>query len=46
MEDAHKNIPRIYVTLENGQANYQCNMIEGMIVNQPNAILIDLGENS
>jgi hypothetical protein len=45
--DVSKNIPRIYAVLENRQADRQSNMIEveGKIVNQPIAILIDLGES-
>jgi hypothetical protein len=40
-----KNMPRIYVALDNRQANYQSRMIEveGKIDNHPIAILIDSG---
>jgi hypothetical protein len=45
MEDMGRNVPRIYATLENKQAEYQSHMIdmEGMINNQTIAILIDSG---
>jgi hypothetical protein len=45
VEDTGKNIPRIYVVLEDRQAEYQSNMIEvkGKIINHPVYILIDSG---
>jgi hypothetical protein len=45
MEDMGSIIPRIYVALENKQAEFQLHMIEveGMINNQPLIILIDSG---
>jgi hypothetical protein len=45
VEEVGRNIPRIYVSLENQHADYQSNMIEveGKIVNQLFAILIDSG---
>jgi hypothetical protein len=48
MEYVAKNIPRIYVTLDNQQEYHQSNMIEveGKISNQPIAILIDSRRNS
>jgi hypothetical protein len=47
MEDMGRNVPRIYVALDNRQAEYQSHMIEveGMINNQTIAILIDLGSS-
>jgi hypothetical protein len=43
VEYVGRNIPRIYATLENRQADHQSNMIEveGKIANQPISILID-----
>jgi hypothetical protein len=43
VEDMGRNVPRIYASLENKQAEYQSHMIEveGMINNQTLAILID-----
>jgi hypothetical protein len=45
MEDMGRKVPRIYVALDNKQAEYQSHMIEveGMINNQTIAILIDSG---
>jgi hypothetical protein len=45
VEDMGRNVPRIYATLDNKQAEYQSHMIEveGMINNQTIAILIDSG---
>ena len=45
MEDMGRNVPRIYATFENKQAEYQSHMIEveGMINNQTISILIDSG---
>jgi hypothetical protein len=41
--DMGKNVPRIFVALDNKKANYQPHMIEveGMINNQTITILID-----
>jgi hypothetical protein len=46
MEDIGRNVPRIYVALDNKQVEYQSLMIEveGMINNQSIYILIDLGD--
>ena len=43
VEDMGTNLPRIYASLDNNQAEYQPHMIEveGMINNQTIAILID-----
>jgi hypothetical protein len=43
MDDMRRNVPRIYATLDNKQAEYQSHMIEveGMINNQTIIILID-----
>jgi hypothetical protein len=40
-----RNVPRIYATLDNKQVEFQSHIInmEGMINDQPIAILIDLG---
>jgi hypothetical protein len=45
VEDMGRNVPRIYVALDNKQAEYQSHMIEveGMINNQTISILIDSG---
>jgi hypothetical protein len=45
MEDMGRNVPRIYASLDNKQAEFQSHMIEveGMINNQTIAILIDSG---
>jgi hypothetical protein len=45
MEDMCRNVLRIYVALDNKQAEYQSHMIEveGMINNQTIVILIDSG---
>jgi hypothetical protein len=45
MEDMGKGVPRIYVALDNKQAEFQSHMIEvkGMINNQTIVILIDSG---
>jgi hypothetical protein len=45
VEDMGRNVPRIYASLDNKQAEYQSHMIEveGMISNQTIAILIDSG---
>jgi hypothetical protein len=45
VEDMGRNVPRIYASLDNKQADYQSHMIEveGMINNQTIAILIDSG---
>jgi hypothetical protein len=45
VEDMGRNVPRIYVALDNKQAEYQSHMIEveGMINNQTLSILIDSG---
>jgi hypothetical protein len=45
VEDMGRNVPRIYATLENKQAEFQSHMIEveGKIKNQTIAILIDSG---
>jgi hypothetical protein len=42
-----RNVPRIYVALDNKKAEYQSHMIkvEGMINNQNLAILIDSGSS-
>jgi hypothetical protein len=47
MEDMGRNVPRIYATLDNKQAEFQSHMIEveGMIKNQTIAILIDSGSS-
>jgi hypothetical protein len=47
MEDTGKNIPRMYASLEDQQAERQSHMIkmEGKIVNQHVSILIDLEES-
>jgi hypothetical protein len=47
VEDMRRNLPRIYATLDNKQAEYQSHMIEveGMINNQTIAILIDSGDS-
>jgi hypothetical protein len=46
VEDMGKNIPRIYTTLDNKQADFQSHMIEvvGKINNQTIYILIDSGD--
>jgi type III secretory pathway component EscV len=43
VEDMGINVPRIYVSLDNNQVEYESHMIEveGMINNQTIAILID-----
>ena len=45
VEDMNKSMPRIYVALDNKQAEFQFDMIEveGKINDQPIAILIDSG---
>jgi hypothetical protein len=45
VEDMGKNMPRIYVALDNRQEYYQYHMIEleGKIDNHPIVILIDFG---
>jgi hypothetical protein len=45
VEDMGRNVPSIYVALDNKQAEYQSHMIEveGMINNQTISILIDSG---
>jgi hypothetical protein len=45
MEDMGRNVPRIYIPLDNEQEKYQSHMIgvEGMINNQTISILIDSG---
>jgi hypothetical protein len=45
VEDMGRNVPRIYASLDNKQAEYQSHMIEveGMINNQTISILIDSG---
>jgi hypothetical protein len=45
VEDMGRNVPRIYVALDNKKVEYQSHMIEveGMINNQTIAILIDSG---
>jgi hypothetical protein len=45
LEDISRNVPRIYATLDNKQAEFQSHMIEvgGKINNQTIAILIDSG---
>jgi hypothetical protein len=47
MEDMGRNVPRIYVALDNKKAEYQSHMIEveGMINNQTIVILIDSGSS-
>jgi hypothetical protein len=41
------NVPRIYATIENRQANHQAFVVEmeGIITKQPISISIDLGSN-
>jgi hypothetical protein len=43
-----RNVPRIYVALDNKQAEYHSHMIEveGMINNQTIVILIDSGDSN
>jgi hypothetical protein len=45
VEDMGRNVPKIYVALDNKQVEYQSHMVEveGMINNQTIAILIDSG---
>jgi hypothetical protein len=45
VENMGRNVPRIYASLDNKQAEYQSHMIEveGMMNNQTISILIDLG---
>jgi hypothetical protein len=45
VEDMGKSVPRIYVALDNKQAEFQSHMIEveGMINNHAFTILIDYG---
>jgi hypothetical protein len=47
VEEMGRNVPRIYATLDNKQAEYQSHMIEveGMINNQTIVILIDSGDS-
>jgi hypothetical protein len=47
VKDMGRNVPRIYVALDNKQVEYMSHMIEmeGMINNQTLAILIDLGSS-
>jgi hypothetical protein len=47
MGNMGSRMPRIYVALDNKQAEFQSHMIEvgGMINNRPLVILIDLGAN-
>jgi hypothetical protein len=47
VEDMGRRVPRIYVSLDNTQVEFQSNMIEvkGMINNHAFTILIDLGDS-
>jgi hypothetical protein len=47
MEDMGRNVPRIYIVLDNKQAEFQSHMIkvEGKIIDQPIVILIDSGDS-